>query len=65
MQFGSMDVGLLHSGHLHVSATHVAIFRVVITRIQIELKCALISPQFKNHTVLVKIRGLIIKYRRV
>jgi len=34
MQFGFMNVILLHSDHRHVSATHVVIFRVVSARIQ-------------------------------
>lgn len=52
MHLGLMDVILLHSGHRHVVATHVAIIRFVRTRIQVELKCVHITPQFKNRIVL-------------
>ena len=35
MNFGYMDVVLLHSGHPDVSATYVAVFMVLTTRTQI------------------------------
>jgi len=37
MDFGCMNVTLLHSNHRHDSASHVAILRVVSARIQIYL----------------------------
>jgi len=52
MHFGFMDVILLHSGYQHVEATHVVIVRLVRTRIQVEIKCVQITPQFKSHVVL-------------
>jgi len=35
MDFGFMDVNVLHTGHQHVSVNHVAILKVVRARIQI------------------------------
>jgi hypothetical protein len=53
MDFGFVDVNVLHNGHQHVSANHVAILKVVKTRIQIRLKCVYITPQLKNHVVII------------
>ena len=57
MYFGFTDTIFLHSGHQHFLATHVAIFRVVRTRIQIQLKCVPIIPQFNNRIVFGYIQG--------
>jgi hypothetical protein len=46
-----MDTILFQMGYQRVLATRFAIFMVVRTRIQIELKCVQIAPQFKNHVV--------------
>jgi hypothetical protein len=39
MQFGLIDVILLHSGHWHVAATQVAIIKVMRPRIKFSWKC--------------------------
>lgn len=51
MDFGFVDVNVLHSGHQHVSFNHAAIFKFVRTRIQIWFKCVYLTPQLKNHMV--------------
>ena len=43
MQFGFMNVILLHSDHRHVSATLVAVFSVITARIPMYL-CVRITP---------------------
>jgi len=50
MNFGFMIVILLHSDHRRVSASRVVIFSVVSARMQIHLKCFVITPQSQSYS---------------
>jgi len=52
-----MNVILLRSGHVMFWPLTWPIFRIMRKRAQIWLWCVNITPQFKSHTVLVKIHG--------